>query len=309
MRISDETESLSKRSYWISPSFGYLFATQEGRLVIFFLVCFSWFIVVFVLATFPMENTMFTGGSFTSTGTLTFSGHPDTTLKNSSTEHTVPKKDTKVTETAGLTVPEKESKSVEDFIRVVKGKGLHKHEITAIFFDFDGVLAIPHTHPEVCYEKICLVLRGYHTKHKGKVVFFLCSYNPKALSTLERWGIDDLFPYKRAGCNDVWDGTDISIYSDTTHRIGLSKVTQMENMIAEFLMHEASLKQSIAIWGITIKKAYFLDDDPGNIKLVQTAFANMECKLIDNKIGLTESDLPVISHDDDDNNDNEPRKK
>ena len=61
--------------------------------------------------------------------------------------------------------------------------------MSLIIFDFDGVLAIPHTHPEEHYPQIPHLIKILASKY----TLALASFNPRASIVLKEWSIDQYF--------------------------------------------------------------------------------------------------------------------
>ena len=140
-----------------------------------------------------------------------------------------------------------------------------------IFLDFDGVLAIKWTIPELYFPQIPEVLSQLHTKG-----YILCviSYNPLAKEAIRRWDLDKFVTAIRAGCNQKWDGN----YSDAIHRCDLSKAEQIRDILTTELKDLP----------ITHEDCIFLDDDVANLTLVQQHLPEVKTIHVDENTGLTD---------------------
>ena len=133
-------------------------------------------------------------------------------------------------------------------------------------FDFDGVLAIPWTQPEIPFPNVIVFLRDLHSTGKK---LCLASYNPAAVRALESWGVSNLFTAMRAGSNKPWSGN----YTEE-YRIGMSKSKQIKDMLVnELYPHKA-------------EDCVFFDDTIENIALVNRELPQVHTILIDTIRGL-----------------------
>ena len=138
--------------------------------------------------------------------------------------------------------------------------------MSVYIFDFDGVLAVPWTHPEMPYEKVVEFIKELHDSGK---TLCLASYNPAAIQSLDRWGVRGLFTAMRAGSNHPWFGE----YKNN-HRIDMSKSLQIKNMLSNELF---PAKEEDCI---------FFDDTLENIQLVNNELPKVQTLLIDPNRGL-----------------------
>lgn len=145
-----------------------------------------------------------------------------------------------------------------------------------LFLDFDGVLAIKWTIPELHFPQIPSVLSDL--REKGHLLCVV-SYNPQAERAIREWNLYHYFEGVRAGCNQKWFG----VYKDCVHRPGLSKAEQILDLI-RFELHS---------YDIYLDDCIFCDDDVDNINLVTQKLPAIKTVLIDENIGLTHD---IVNH-------------
>jgi hypothetical protein len=98
-----------------------------------------------------------------------------------------------------------------------------------LFIDFDGVLAIPYSNPEMPVPDLLNTLQTL--QKDGRFLLCCASFNPRAFIALKRWKVHNMFHAIRVGCNDVWHHFDLSCYDNTLHRVDLCKARQMQSML------------------------------------------------------------------------------
>lgn len=144
------------------------------------------------------------------------------------------------------------------------------HVHVHVYLDFDGVLAIPWSCPEIPFSKVPYLLKQLH---KSKVVIHLTSFNPKAYLAIKRWGCDKYFTGIRAGSNESWNHNSLLYYTDDL-RENLLKSTQISSIRNS---HKCSEIQE-----------FFFDDDEKNIKDVCYVHPEIVSSHIKSYCGLTE---------------------
>ena len=142
-----------------------------------------------------------------------------------------------------------------------------------LVFDFDGVLAIPYTHPEECYSDVVELM----TMLKEEYILCVASYNPRAEVAIESWGIRDLFSVVLCGANYVWKGKEY----DDKDRVEMRKDRQIVSII----------KKELDELQIRYDQVAFFDDDQENIDLVTKELPSVTCTFIDNKKGIQLEDI------------------
>ncbi len=90
--------------------------------------------------------------------------------------------------------------------------------VRVLVFDFDGVLSIPWTYPELPFPEVPLALKKLH-----EAGFKLCvaSYNSNAQIAINQWGLQHLFTAIRARSNKVWEQHDKKNYNNDIHGDGV----------------------------------------------------------------------------------------
>ena len=143
-----------------------------------------------------------------------------------------------------------------------------------LFFDFDGVLARKHTHPEEPFKGIPELLKELHDKE-----YKICcvSYNPCALFALNHWGVSELFTAIRAGSNIVW----FENYTDEAYRCGLSKSEQILNIF----------NNELSGYNMYDYDCQFFDDKQENLDLVDSKLPHIRLKLINGNRGVEIYDI------------------
>lgn len=131
-------------------------------------------------------------------------------------------------------------------------------------FDFDGVLAIPWTHPECDYPQIKKDL----LQLPSNTICCVASFNPRAEIAIKGWGIDSRFLAFRSGSNHVWYEQYEQVY-----RSDMSKSKQIQSMLNDELKH----------WNIS--RIEFYDDDALNIQQVNEAMPHVHTYLVDSEEG------------------------
>jgi len=139
-------------------------------------------------------------------------------------------------------------------------------------FDFDGVLSVPWSKPEVPYEQVPDSIRKLSENH----ILGMASFNPRANKALGVWKLDQYFSCARSGANCHWNG-----FYRQKYRVGLTKSDQIINMIE----NEISKSDYIDI--------VFFDDDPENLKCVNKRLPHVKTVLVDNKIGFRLDNIPL----------------
>lgn len=134
-----------------------------------------------------------------------------------------------------------------------------------LIFDFDGVLSIPWTRPEVCYSQIPDLIKKLSQTH----ILAMASFNPRAQIALVEWDLDKYFFCTRYGSNHRWDG----LY-EQKFRSGMSKT----NQIIDMLECELSTENYTHI--------EFFDDDLNNLIDVNNKLPSVKTCLIDAIIGF-----------------------
>lgn len=135
-----------------------------------------------------------------------------------------------------------------------------------LVFDFDGVLAITWTQPELHFPQIPSLVKKLSETH----ILCVASYNPRAIKAIEAWDLHHYFTCIRAGSNETWDGE----YKEE-FRIGMSKAKQIMSMMCD-------LNQM----GHQIEEISFFDDDHKNITLVNDNLSYVKTVLINENNGI-----------------------
>ena len=138
-------------------------------------------------------------------------------------------------------------------------------------FDFDGVLAIPFTHPEKLFEGVpdaMLEIKRNSPNHRCVVA----SFNPRAELSVSCSLVGPCFAAFRSRTHDQ-----ISMSDDER----LCKSKQISSMIKTELAHHKFQDQDIV----------FFDDDMENLQEVQRMFPSARCKFICSATGLTRADI------------------
>lgn len=116
-------------------------------------------------------------------------------------------------------------------------------------FDFDGVLAIPYSAPEVLFAGTEKLLR--QLKADGHVIV-VTSFNPRAYHVLRPLLEEGVITAIRAGsCVKWW--VEGGTYQDDVHRVDMFKSLHLLDMMSNELA------------GIPIEHVFFVDDDPKNV--------------------------------------------
>lgn len=134
--------------------------------------------------------------------------------------------------------------------------------MTTVFaFDFDGVLAIPYSEPEVLFAGTEQLLRQLARDGHSVIV---TSFNPRAYHVLRPLLDNGVISAIRAGsCIKWWlpaagDGQ----YVDALHRRDMQKSLHIKSMLANELA------------GVAVKRILFVDDDMRNVaEVAGAAFA------------------------------------
>lgn len=129
-------------------------------------------------------------------------------------------------------------------------------------FDFDGVLAVPYTQPELLFPGAERLLK--QLKEKENIVL-VASFNPRAYTVTKHLFDEGVIDDIRAGCNDQrWWLQDDGVYRDAEHRrLPLSKVAMIRDMIR--------------LLATAHRRVHFYDDDEENILAVRTALPHVTC--------------------------------
>lgn len=124
------------------------------------------------------------------------------------------------------------------------------NKVVVAAFDFDGVLAIPYSHPERLFPGAEPLLRSLHAQG---VIVLVASFNPRAYVALRHLLDEGVIRGIRAGSLVEWwkegDGT----YSDARHRKNMNKALHLSDMLARELD------------GVDVSSVTFYDDDRDNI--------------------------------------------
>lgn len=148
----------------------------------------------------------------------------------------------------------------------------------ALFLDFDGVLAVPHTHPPVLFGGVAETLRKLHA---DGFLLAVTSFNPEAEQALRNCGVAHLFCAMRCGSHDRWEGP----YVPPEYE--LSKANQIRSMLQHEL--ERDRGREFRFW--------FFDDSPANVLDVESAELS-GCRgahLVDTNLGFTVADLHAVT--------------
>ena len=140
-----------------------------------------------------------------------------------------------------------------------------------LVFDFDGVLAISWTQPELHFPQIPALVK----KLSEKYILCVASYNPRAIKAIESWDLHHYFKCMRAGANHVWEDE----YKEE-FRKDLSKAKQIESMMEE-----------LREMGYDINELTFFDDDPKNLAVVNENLPHVRTVLINENKGVTTEDI------------------
>jgi predicted HAD superfamily phosphohydrolase YqeG len=76
-----------------------------------------------------------------------------------------------------------------------------KENYKVIFFDFDGVIGVPWTHPESPFPNLSQNLQRLYD---AGLKLCAVSYNPSVQVAINRWGMGHLFTAVRARSNQLW---------------------------------------------------------------------------------------------------------
>lgn len=136
-----------------------------------------------------------------------------------------------------------------------------------VVVDFDGVIAIPYTDPEMHYPQIPELFANLK---KENTTLCLASFNPRAKVAVESWGLAEHFTAMRHGANFTWSGNYLE-----SHRENMLKSSQIENMIANELKDH------------TFESIEFYDDDLKNLLEVKIALPIVKCIFIPHSLGLS----------------------
>jgi hypothetical protein len=126
------------------------------------------------------------------------------------------------------------------------------HRDTWLFLDFDGVLAIPYSQPEVLFPGTEELLRRLAA---SGMTIAVTSFNPRAYHVLKPLLDDGTICDIRAGSRVKWWEEGSGTYSDTVHRKQMNKAFHVHDMLADALP----------------RRVVFVDDDPENAKDVNDA--------------------------------------
>lgn len=140
-----------------------------------------------------------------------------------------------------------------------------------IVFDFDGVLAIPWSDPEKPFTQIPSLVRLLHARgYKLSVA----SYNPRARTAVESWGLGEYFASIRSGADHDWEAEGGEYMEEFRTRDRMSKHGQIKNM------HGDS------------KHVIFLDDSLENINEIKAKNdPHIHAVLINTEKGATIDDV------------------
>ena len=133
-----------------------------------------------------------------------------------------------------------------------------------IAFDFDGVLAIPYSQPEVLFAGTEALLRELWAMGHTLVV---TSFNPRAYVVLRPLVEEGVISAIRAGsCTRWWEEEEGGgVYNDATHRHNMEKRLHLASMFAEELCD------------MEATHLLFIDDDMRNIDNVTAGAADLPC--------------------------------
>ena len=121
--------------------------------------------------------------------------------------------------------------------------------MTRVFaFDFDGVLAIPYTQPEVLFPGVVPLLRDIAGIPDNRVV--VTSFNPRAYHVLKPLLDAGIIHDIRAGSLTKWWAEGDGSYSDARHRVDMDKALHVQAMLRD--VREVAM-------------LYFVDDDAKNV--------------------------------------------
>jgi len=147
-----------------------------------------------------------------------------------------------------------------------------------LFFDFDGVLVHPWSHPEIPYAHIERLLDDLATNG-----FTLCiaSFSPAVRPLLRRFGWADRFKAIRCGSNVRWTESlnaegEETAYMTIDNRFDLCKAKQISDMMEKELK-DMHLKP---------EQCAFFDDLEENLAAVDLRMPNISCILVNPINGL-----------------------
>ena len=136
-----------------------------------------------------------------------------------------------------------------------------------LVLDFDGVLAIPWTHPVQLYPQIPASLKQLSETH----TLVLASFNPTAIKELRRFDLLQYFSATRAGVHD-----NVEITNFMSNLGELCKAKQISSMQKQ---HQLTDKKD--------QEYHFFDDDPFNLEQVTKLLPQVRCHYVDDDVGLT----------------------
>ncbi len=131
---------------------------------------------------------------------------------------------------------------------------LQKMTTNVFFFDFDGVLAIPYSQPEVLFAGTEALLRDMRANGH---VLLVTSFNPRAYFVLKHLLDNGTLLAIRAGSCERWWAMGNGLYSDATHRLKMEKSLHLQSML-EDEVREAGIDPAT-------RRLFFVDDDLKNI--------------------------------------------
>ena len=146
-----------------------------------------------------------------------------------------------------------------------------------LVLDFDGVLAIPYTHPVQLYPQMPTLLEELSQTH----TLVLASFNPTAIAELRRFDLLQYFSATRAGVHD-----NIEITNFITDLGELCKAKQ----IASMQEHQLADKKD--------EEYHFFDDCVYNLQQVTELLPNVKCHHIDEDAGLTSDRISAALSED-----------
>jgi hypothetical protein len=126
----------------------------------------------------------------------------------------------------------------------------------AIVFDFDGVLAIPYSQPEVLFAGTEALLRSLHAQGH---VLAVASFNPRAYHVLRPLIDEGVISAVRAGSCVKWWAEGDGTYSDDVHRKNMRKSAHIQSMLDNEWRYKS------------LQSLVFIDDDLANIDEVDRA--------------------------------------
>jgi HAD superfamily phosphatase (TIGR01681 family) len=149
------------------------------------------------------------------------------------------------------------------------------YQMKVLVFDFDGVLAITWTNPELHFPQIPALLKALSKKH----ILCVASYNPRAKIAIEAWDLHHHFTCIRAGANHHWEGE-----YDENVRADLCKSKQIVSMVDE-----------LKGLGHDIDDIMFFDDDTININVVNEKLPHVTTVLINKYKGIRMEDVSFLT--------------